>query len=71
MVQNPVGQAEIGTWALALLQTKQCTVRDPGVEVDSGSFVVDKANVSDYDKARQTKTAQLKKEFADKFLSCG
>jgi ribose transport system substrate-binding protein len=71
VVQNPVGQAEIGTWALALLQTKQCTVRDPGAEVDSGSFVVNKANVSGYDKARQAKTAQLKKQFADKILSCG
>lgn len=71
VVQNPVGQAEIGTWALALLQTKQCTVRDPGVEVDSGSFVVNKATVSGYDKARQAKTAQLKKQFADKILSCG
>ncbi|MFI6275280.1 sugar ABC transporter substrate-binding protein [Streptomyces sp. NPDC050988] len=71
VVQNPVGQAEIGTWALALLQTKQCTVRSPGVEVDSGSFIVDKANVSGYDKARQAKTAQLKQQFADKVLSCG
>ncbi|MGW7422576.1 sugar ABC transporter substrate-binding protein [Streptomyces sp. NPDC054813] len=71
VVQNPVGQAEIGVWALALLQTKQCTVRDPGVEVDSGSFVVDKANVADYDKARQAKTAQLKQEFADRILACG
>ncbi|GHJ41689.1 substrate-binding domain-containing protein [Streptomyces sp. TS71-3] len=71
VVQNPVGQAEIGTWALALLQTKQCTVRTPGVAVDSGSFVVDKANVSGYDKARQAKTAQLKKQFADEILSCG
>ncbi|WP_427918153.1 hypothetical protein [Streptomyces sp. cg40] len=71
MVQNPVGQAEIGTWALALLQTKQRTVRDPGVRVDSGSFVVDKANVSAYDTARQTKTAELKQRFADRILNCG
>lgn len=71
VVQNPVGQAEIGTWALALLQTKQCTVRDPGVEVDSGSFVVTKANVADYDTARQARTAQLRTEFADRYLSCG
>ena len=71
VVQNPVGQAEIGTWALALLQTKQCTVRSPGVEVDSGSFVVTKANVAGYDTARQAKTADLKKQFADKILSCG
>ncbi|WP_019069518.1 sugar ABC transporter substrate-binding protein [Streptomyces hokutonensis] len=71
VVQNPVGQAEIGTWALALLQTKQCSVRDPGVRVDSGSFVVDMANVSAYDTARQAKTAQLKQQFADEILNCG
>ncbi|WP_262060554.1 sugar ABC transporter substrate-binding protein [Streptomyces sp. STR69] len=71
VVQNPAGQAEIGTWALALLQTRQCTVRDPGVRVDSGSFVVDKANVSAYDTARQAKTAQLKHQFADQILTCG
>ncbi|MFJ5261818.1 substrate-binding domain-containing protein [Streptomyces sp. NPDC088387] len=71
VVQNPVGQAEVGTWALALLQTEQCAMRTPGVEVDSGSFVVDKANVADYDKDRQAKTEQLKTEFADKLLDCG
>lgn len=71
VVQNPVGQAEIGAWALALLQTEQCTMRSPGTEVDSGSFVVDQADVADYDKERQAKTARLKTEFADKVLRCG
>ncbi|MEU9238744.1 sugar ABC transporter substrate-binding protein [Streptomyces sp. NPDC048385] len=71
VVQNPAGQAEIGVWALALLQTKQCAMRDPGVKVDSGSFVVTKANVTGYDQARQAKTRQLKTEFADKYLACG
>jgi ribose transport system substrate-binding protein len=33
--------------------------------------VVTKANVADYDKARQTRTAELKTEFADKLLNCG
>ncbi|MFD8378442.1 sugar ABC transporter substrate-binding protein [Streptomyces sp. NPDC059679] len=71
VVQNPVGQAEIGAWALALLQTKQCTMKDPGKIVDSGSFIVTKDNLSDYDDARKAKTAQLKKQFADEFLTCG
>ncbi|MEW2489745.1 substrate-binding domain-containing protein [Streptomyces sp. NPDC048411] len=71
VVQNPVGQAEIGAWALALLQTKQCTMKQPGKIVDSGSFVVTKDNVTNYDDARKTTTAQLKKQFADEFLSCG
>ncbi|WP_326724862.1 sugar ABC transporter substrate-binding protein [Streptomyces sp. NBC_00243] len=71
VVQNPVGQADVGTWALALLQSKQCVMRDPGVVVDSGSFVVTKTNVAGYDKERQSKTADLKKQFADELLNCG
>lgn len=71
VAQNPVGQAEIGAWALALLQTGQCTMTKPGQVIDSGSFVVTKDNVADYDNARQAKTAELKKQFADAYLSCG
>ncbi|MET8827868.1 substrate-binding domain-containing protein [Streptomyces sp. NPDC004610] len=71
VVQNPVGQAEVGTWALTLLQTGQCTVREPGVKVDSGSFVVDRANAADYDTARRAKTEQLRARFADELLDCG
>lgn len=71
VVQNPVGQAEIGAWALALLQSKQCTVKQPGQVIDSGSFVVTKSNLGTYDKARDAKTAELKKRFADEYLSCG
>jgi ribose transport system substrate-binding protein len=70
VVQNPVGQADVGTWALALLQTKQCAMRTPGVAVDSGSFVVTKTNVDTYDTARRAKTEELKKQFADELLSC-
>lgn len=70
VVQNPVAQADIGAWALALLQTKQCTVRKPGQIVDSGSFVVTKSNVGTYDNARKAKTEQLKKQFADEVLTC-
>ncbi|MFJ8504211.1 substrate-binding domain-containing protein [Streptomyces avermitilis] len=70
VVQNPVGQAEVGSWALALLQTKQCTMRHPGQIVDSGSFVVSKADVGTYDAARKAKTEQLKKQFADTVLTC-
>ncbi|MFL4908992.1 substrate-binding domain-containing protein [Streptomyces sp. MMS24-I2-30] len=70
VVQNPVGQAEVGTWALALLQTKQCTMRHPGQIVDSGSFVVTKTNVGTYDTAREAKTQDLKKQFASTVLAC-
>ncbi|MGW0998207.1 substrate-binding domain-containing protein [Streptomyces sp. NPDC002520] len=70
VVQNPVGQAEVGTWALALLQTKQCTMRHPGQIIDSGSFVVTKTNVATYGAAREAKTEQLKKQFGDTVLTC-
>ncbi|MET9730414.1 substrate-binding domain-containing protein [Streptomyces sp. NPDC006458] len=70
VVQNPVGQAEVGAWVLALLQSKQCTMREPGVIVDSGSFVVTKADVATYDADRKAKTEQLKKQFADELLAC-
>lgn len=70
IVQNPTGQAYIGSWVLALLQSKQCTLKQPGVEVDSGSFTVTKANVDTYDQARQAKTVQLKQQFATQLLSC-
>ncbi|MCX4679238.1 sugar ABC transporter substrate-binding protein [Streptomyces sp. NBC_01433] len=71
VVQNPVAQADVGAWALALLRTEQCTVRDPGQIVDSGSFVVTESNVDEYDNDRRAKTAQLKKQFADDILTCG
>jgi len=70
VVQNPVGQAEVGTWVLALLQTKQCTMRQPGQIIDSGSFVVTKADVDTFDSARKAKTEDLKKQFADTYLDC-
>jgi ribose transport system substrate-binding protein len=70
VTQNPVGQAYVGTWALAQLQAKACTVKTPGVSVDSGSFVVTTANVDTYDTERQAKTAQLMSDFKTNVLSC-
>jgi ribose transport system substrate-binding protein len=69
VTQNPVGQAYVGGWLLALLGSKQCAMKTPGVIVDSGSFVVTKANVDTYDTERKAKTADLQKEFAAQ-LSC-
>ncbi|ONI67965.1 sugar ABC transporter substrate-binding protein [Kribbella sp. ALI-6-A] len=69
VAQNPVGQAYVGGWLLALLGSKQCTMKSPGVIVDSGSFVVTKDNVDTYDDERKTKTKELQTEFASQ-LSC-
>ena len=71
VTQNPTGQAYVGSWALALLGSKQCTMKQPGQIIDSGSFVVTKANVDTYDRERQAKTRQLQKQFATSVLSCG
>jgi ribose transport system substrate-binding protein len=70
VTQNPVGQAEVGAWALALLQTQQCTMAEPGVIVDSGSFVVTMDNVATYDDERQSETESIMTKFSDELLSC-
>ncbi len=69
VLQNPVGQAYIGSYALMKI-SGGCTVNTPGVIVDSGSFVVTKTNVDSYDKDRQAKTDSLKQDFDSKYLSC-
>ncbi|SEE49336.1 substrate-binding domain-containing protein [Jiangella alba] len=70
VTQNPVGQVEVGAWVLALLQTGQCSMAEPGVIVDSGSFVVTADTVQSYDQERQAKTEELRTEFEDEHLSC-
>ncbi|HEV3172501.1 MAG TPA: sugar ABC transporter substrate-binding protein [Actinocrinis sp.] len=69
VVQNPVGQAYVGAYGLMKL-AGGCTMKTPGVAIDSGSFVVTKANVDSYDAERQAKTAQLKAAFDSTYLSC-
>jgi ribose transport system substrate-binding protein len=69
VVQNPVGQASVGSYALMKL-AGGCTMTQPGVIIDSGSFVVDKANIDTYDTDRQAKTDDLKKAFDSQYLSC-
>jgi ribose transport system substrate-binding protein len=70
VTQNPYGQAYVGSWALALLGSKQCTMRTPGEVIDSGSFVVTTTNVDTYDQARQAKTKELEKQFSTSVLNC-
>jgi ribose transport system substrate-binding protein len=69
VLQNPVGQAYVGAYALMKL-AGGCTMKSPGVVVDSGSFVVTKANVDSYDNDRQAKTDSLKSDFDSQYLSC-
>lgn len=69
VTQNPVGQAYVGAYALMKL-AGGCTMKQPGIAIDSGSFVVTKDNVDSYDSERQAKTKQLKSDFDSKYLSC-
>jgi ribose transport system substrate-binding protein len=70
VTQNPVGQGYVGSYVLMKLSTG-CTMKQPGLVVDSGSFVVTKANVATYDTQRQARTTELKKAFDTDYLSCG
>lgn len=69
VVQNPTGQGLVGSYALMKLSTG-CTMANPGVIIDSGSFVVVGSNVATYDAERQAKTTELKSDFDSKYLSC-
>lgn len=70
VVQNPWGQAYVSTWALANIHAGLCTVNDPGVIIDSGSFLVTKDNVDNYDDERRSKTDEILKEFQNGLLTC-
>jgi ribose transport system substrate-binding protein len=69
VTQNPVGQAYVGSYALMKL-SGGCTMKSPGVIIDSGSFVVTKDKVDTYDNDRKAKTTELKNDFDSKYLSC-
>jgi len=69
VLQNPVGQALVGSYALMKL-SGGCTMAEPGVVIDSGSFVVTKANVDAYEADRQAKTDELRKAFDSQYLVC-
>lgn len=70
VVQNPVGQAYVGSWVLAQLQTGTCTMKTPGVTVDSGSFVVTAANAATYAEEQSAASDQIMDTFANDLLTC-
>ncbi len=69
VLQNPLGQSYVGSYALSKLATG-CSMKEPGVIIDSGSFVVTKANIDGYEAERQAKSDELKKDFDGKYLDC-
>lgn len=70
VAQNPYGQGYIGAWALANLKAGVCTVNEPGVIVDSGSFLVTTDNVETYNDERLAKTQELLDQFQNEYFSC-
>ncbi|GAB3937313.1 sugar ABC transporter substrate-binding protein [Micromonospora vulcania] len=69
VLQNPVGQASVGSYALMKL-AGGCTMTEPGVTIDSGSFVVTKDNLGSYETDRTATTGELKKKFDSDLLKC-
>ncbi|MDQ0727679.1 substrate-binding domain-containing protein [Microbacterium sp. W4I20] len=70
VAQNPVGQAYVGSWVLAQLASGACEMADPGVIVDSGSFVVTKDNVETYGDEQMAFAEKVKSQFEDDLLTC-
>jgi ribose transport system substrate-binding protein len=69
VIQNPAGQAYVGAYALMKL-AGGCKMKKPGVAIDSGYFVVTKANLATYKSLTKSKTKQLIAAFNTKYLSC-
>ncbi|WP_407358778.1 sugar ABC transporter substrate-binding protein [Microbacterium sp. LTA6] len=70
VAQNPTGQAYVGSWVLAQLASGACEMADPGVVVDSGSFVVTKDNVETYGDEQKAFADKVQKKFEDELLTC-
>ncbi|WAA66973.1 sugar ABC transporter substrate-binding protein [Microbacterium oxydans] len=70
VAQNPTGQAYVGSWVLGQLASGACEMADPGVIVDSGSFVVTKDNVETYGDEQSAFADKVKKQFEDELLTC-
>lgn len=80
MAQNPYGQAYIGAYVLDLLAGGGCTVNadapwvvtpQTGQFIDSGTLLIDSANVDTYGEDLKAITADIQGSFADTYLTCG
>lgn len=70
VVQNPYAQAYIGTWALGQLQSGACVMNEPGIVVDSKSFVVTSENLETYEDDRMAATEEIMNLFKTEYLNC-
>jgi ribose transport system substrate-binding protein len=69
VVQNPWGQAYVGGYALGALSSG-CEMNEPGLYVDSGSFLVTKDNIDSYDAERQATSKEILDKFKNEYLNC-
>jgi len=70
VVQNPWGQGYVGSYVMAALGSKSCTMNTKGLYVDSGSFLVTKANVKTYNVTRMATSKAILKDFQTKYMTC-
>ena len=79
MAQNPYGQGYIGAYVLDLLASGSCTVKAdaPWIKtpqtahfIDSGTMVIDTANISSYKDDLKKLTADIQSKFKTTYLVC-
>jgi ribose transport system substrate-binding protein len=79
MAQNPYGQGYVAAYVLDLLVGGSCTVKDdaPWIKtpqtarfIDSGTLVINNANLTAYKDDLKKITADIQKSFKDKYLNC-
>lgn len=79
MAQNPYGQGYIGAYVMDIMASGGCTVKDdaPWVEtpqtkkfIDSGTLVINQANLETYKDDLKKITADIQGKFKDTYLDC-
>ena len=79
MAQNPYGQGYIGAYALDLLVGGGCTMKDdaPWIAtpqtarfIDSGTMVINEANIATYKDDLKKITADIQTKFKDTYMNC-
>ncbi|MEQ8700045.1 sugar ABC transporter substrate-binding protein [Bauldia litoralis] len=79
MAQNPYGQGYIGAYALDLLASGDCTMKEdaPWIEtpqtarfIDSGTMVINLDNIASYKDDLKAITADIQGKFKDTYMTC-
>jgi len=79
MAQNPYGQGYVGAYALDLLASGDCTMKEdaPWIKtpqtahfIDSGTMVINNDNIDSYKDDLKTITADIQGKFKDAYMNC-